>query len=136
MMLSAEEKEEMITRFKESTGTDALSTFYCASCSGETYCSERCLQSIEEIDINLLRSPDRHCVQERVVDGGWAFSCAVEKMMGVKPRCLKPQDDDVITQLAQIHRLQLGELDKSECRRVLAFHLMNGKCILMVAVNG
>jgi hypothetical protein len=73
------------------------------------------------------------CVQSHV--DNCEEACFVGHMMTGVKMSLFEASDDAISRLAHIHGLRTDDLDGAGCRHALAFHLMNGDCLSMVAVG-
>ncbi|KAF8417164.1 hypothetical protein L210DRAFT_3636415, partial [Boletus edulis BED1] len=68
VLLSDQQKTDVVKRFREATSSEALKMFVCSSCNERRSVSDGNEVPLVDIDTNLLKRPDR-----RIVDGKIAY---------------------------------------------------------------
>ena len=75
-------KTEIVRRFRQATSSEALKTFICAPCSAARSCTEMVEVGLAEVDLELLKRPDRRLVDGEIVHARW-----------IDPQCVGPVFD-------------------------------------------
>ena len=74
-------KTEIMRGFREATSTTSLKMFVCASCSVRRCCDDSVKVDIVDIDLNLLKRPDKRLVDGAIVDSCWFDSQCVAPLL-------------------------------------------------------
>ena len=67
-------KTDVVRAFREATASEALNIFVCASCGGKRSSGDCVEVSITDVDLNLLKRPDRRVVDGVIIDDRWIDS--------------------------------------------------------------
>ena len=117
-VVSEEDKMTSLRMFNEETCSSSLREFVCASCNGRICVKQKTEVRIEDMNMDLLKRPDRRFVDGRVLDDLWLDTTCKPPPLPVFEGCLK----DVLVAPAGLllrggvpHMLQLCK----SCHRLL-----------------
>ena len=81
----------ILQSFREAMSSDALREFVCALCSVKQCCQEKKVTNICDVNLNLLKRPDRRMEDGTVIDLQWIDS-----------QCIGPHFPIVCPELADV----------------------------------
>ena len=80
VLLSDQQKTDVVNRFRQATSSDTLKTFVCSSCNARRNVSEGNKVPLGDIDTGLLNRPDRRVVDSKIAHLRW-----------IDPLCVGPK---------------------------------------------
>ena len=71
VVIPDDKKTEIVRRYREATSSVALKTFVCASCSANKHSTDRVDVGLVDVNLELLKRPDRRLVDGEIVHPRW-----------------------------------------------------------------